>query len=74
VKIIVICDDCPCENTDYENGSTCNISGEDLDSKRGTNDKWYTISKDCRLKEITTTDGNSFFPQVAEYGLFENGE
>ncbi len=45
------CGDCPCQNTDYERGSSCN-----LDYNQGhvkiMGGVWKTLSYNCRLDKI----------------------
>ena len=51
---LVNCDNCPCKNSDIENGSECNL-GYDIEytNKFSINpNKWFTVSRNCRLVEI----------------------
>ena len=58
----VFCTDCPCRNTDYEQGSTCNV-GSDIEFKK-IGDEFFHISDDCILDVIRYADGDEFRPTL----------
>ncbi len=45
------CEKCPCLNSDYEQGASCNL-GYKTNYDKFLSD-WVQISYDCELKEIT---------------------
>jgi hypothetical protein len=51
-----ICDGCPCLNTDYEEGSTCNLEF-DSDYYPTTTKGALHLSPDCDLIEVHTATG-----------------
>ena len=51
----VICNDCPCLNSDQEYGSECNL-GYETDYLELAKGKWRTISDGCQLREISFSD------------------
>jgi hypothetical protein len=55
-----VCDDCPCRNIDYEQGSHCNI-GYNMEYEVTEDKEWVSCSDNCGLKEIVY-DGGSFKP------------
>lgn len=60
-KQIVICEGCPCENTDYEYGAWCNL-GYDPDNallgySKFCDGEWHRWSDRCGLIKVVTEDG-----------------
>jgi len=65
---IVICDSCPCQNSDYENGSDCNLGYSCWLSSFNVGGKWESsyYSDDCKLHNISYGDNKTFTPQWLE--------
>ncbi len=65
---VIICESCPCRNSDYENGSDCNLgyncwlSSFNVDGKRES----YYYSDDCKLCVVSYGENKSFTPQWVE--------
>ena len=53
--VVILCDHCPCLNSDIEEGSWCNL-GFEAQYTKCSDGRWKTISKDCELISIKTKD------------------
>ena len=73
---MTICDKCPCCNSDFEEGSSCNLGGGNPDNYWGglnldtfpepTGTIYWSEDKYCPLDHIQLKDGTIFRPEVAE--------
>jgi len=50
------CEGCPCLNSDYEQGSSCNL-GYDCDLKWNDKKELHSTSADCELVSVIFKDG-----------------
>lgn len=54
---LILCDECPCLNNDYEQGSSCNL-GYPEDSYWTNKGELVEASTDCQLLQVITSEQN----------------
>ena len=60
LKEMTICDDCPCMNNDYEQGTECNLD-YDCDLFWTLEGELHNASPDCELQYIRHGHGKIFY-------------
>lgn len=71
---LIKCEDCPCLNNDYENGSWCNLDyNTDYRRYKGSkvwkNPGWATVSSNCKLVCVVAKN-SSFIPETIDEKMF----
>ena len=58
-----MCDGCPCLNSDYEQGSECNLGYDSQYRRLKVDGDWHDCSTNCGLQHIAFKNGTYVPPQ-----------